>query len=112
VCSWPLARSPPAGTCRGAIEKLPLLRDLGVTAIELMPLSDFPGRRNWGYDGFYPFAPDASYGSPEVLKALLAACHARGLCVFLDVVYNHFGPEGNYLHRTAPQFFPARYQPP
>ena len=79
--------------------------DLGVTAIELMPVADFPGRRNWGYDGVLPFAPDASYGTPEDLKRLVDAAHARGLMVLLDVVYNHFGPEGNYLHAYAPQFF-------
>jgi malto-oligosyltrehalose trehalohydrolase len=77
----------------------------GITAIELMPLSDFPGRWNWGYDGVLPFAPDSSYGRPDDLKALVDAAHARGLMVFLDVVYNHFGPEGNYLGRIAPQFF-------
>ena len=72
-----------------------------------MPVADFPGRRNWGYDGVLPFAPDASYGTPEDLKRLVAAAHARGLMVLLDVVYNHFGPEGNYLHAYAPQFFTA-----
>ena len=79
--------------------------DLGVTAIELMPVADFPGRRNWGYDGVLPFAPDASYGTPDDLKRLVDDAHARGLMVLLDVVYNHFGPEGNYLHAYAPQFF-------
>ena len=68
-------------------------------------MSDFPGRRGWGYDGVLPFAPESSYGRPETLKTLVEACHARGLAVFLDVVYNHFGPEGNYLHRYAPAFF-------
>jgi len=102
----------PEGTYAGIAARLDHLVELGITAIELMPLSDFPGRRNWGYDGVYPFAPDASYGRPEDLKALVAACHARGLCVFLDVVYNHFGPEGNYLHLTAPPFFTERYQTP
>jgi malto-oligosyltrehalose trehalohydrolase len=102
----------PEGTYAGVASRLDTLVELGVTAIELMPLSDFPGRRNWGYDGVCPFAPDASYGRPDDLKALVAAAHARGLCVFLDVVYNHFGPEGNYLHLTAPQFFTERYQTP
>ena len=95
----------PAGTFAGVAERLDYLVDLGVTAIELMPIADFPGRRNWGYDGVLPFAPDASYGAPDDLKALVVAAHARGLMVLLDVVYNHFGPEGNYLHAYAPQFF-------
>ncbi len=93
------------GDYRGVIEKLDHIVDTGFTAIELMPLSDFPGRWNWGYDGVLPFAPDSVYGTPEDLKALIDAAHARGLMVFLDVVYNHFGPEGNYLHRYAPAFF-------
>lgn len=88
------------------------LLDLGVTAIELMPVADFPGRRNWGYDGVLPFAPDASYGTPDELKRLVDDAHGRGLMVMLDVVYNHFGPEGNYLHAYAPQFFNARHQTP
>ena len=93
------------GTFRAAIGKLDHVARTGITAIELMPLSDFPGRWNWGYDGVLPFAPDSSYGRPEDLKALIDAAHARGLMIFLDVVYNHFGPEGNYLGRIAPQFF-------
>jgi maltooligosyltrehalose trehalohydrolase len=97
----------PEGTFRGAIARLPYLAALGVTAIELMPVADFSGQRGWGYDGVLPFAPEASYGSPEDLKALVQAAHAERLMVFLDVVYNHFGPEGNYLHRYAPQFFSA-----
>ena len=95
----------PEGTFRAAIEKLDHLAATGLTALELMPLADFPGRWNWGYDGVLPFAPDSSYGRPEDLKALVDAAHARGLMVFLDVVYNHFGPEGNYLGRIAPRFF-------
>jgi malto-oligosyltrehalose trehalohydrolase/4-alpha-glucanotransferase len=94
----------PEGTFRAAVGKLDHLVELGVTAVELMPVADFPGRRNWGYDGVYPFAPDASYGRPEDLKALVDAAHARGLMVFLDVVYNHFGPEGNYFGSYAPLF--------
>jgi malto-oligosyltrehalose trehalohydrolase len=94
-----------AGTYRGAIGDLDRLADLGITAIELMPLSDFPGRWNWGYDGVLPFAPDSAYGRPEDLTALIDAAHQRGMMVFLDVVYNHFGPEGNYLGRYAPGFF-------
>jgi len=101
-----------AGTFLSAIERLEHLVQLGVTALELMPVADFPGRRNWGYDGVLPFAPDASYGRPEHLKALVDAAHARGLMVMLDVVYNHFGPEGNYLSRYAPQFFNARHHTP
>ena len=85
--------------------KLDHLVDLGVTAIEFMPLSDFPGGRNWGYDGVLPYAPDSSYGTPEDLKDLVQTAHEKGLMVFLDVVYNHFGPEGNYLNVYAPQFF-------
>jgi malto-oligosyltrehalose trehalohydrolase len=95
----------PEGTFLAAIAKLDHVVDTGISAIELMPLSDFPGRWNWGYDGVLPFAPDSSYGRPNDLKALIDAAHQRGLMVFLDVVYNHFGPEGNYLGRIAPQFF-------
>lgn len=102
----------PEGTYAGVRERLDYLADLGVNAIELMPLSDFPGRRNWGYDGVLPCAPDGSYGRPEDLKDLVQAAHARGLMVFLDVVYNHFGPEGNYLPLYAPQFFTDRHETP
>ena len=102
----------PAGTFLGAIERLDDLVALGVTAIELMPVSEFGGRRGWGYDGVLPFAPEASYGTPDDLKRLVAAAHARGLMVLLDVVYNHFGPSGNYLHHYARSFFdPARHTP-
>jgi malto-oligosyltrehalose trehalohydrolase len=102
----------PEGHFAGVTQRLDHLAGLGVTAIELMPVADFPGARNWGYDGVLPFAPDASYGRPEDLKALVQAAHARGLMVFLDVVYNHFGPEGNYLHLYAPAFFTERHQTP
>ncbi|MDB5730820.1 MAG: malto-oligosyltrehalose trehalohydrolase [Variovorax sp.] len=95
----------PEGSFAAARERLPELAELGITAIELMPLADFPGQRNWGYDGVLPFAPDASYGTPDDLKALIDAAHALGLMVLLDVVYNHFGPEGNYLHAYCTQFF-------
>ena len=88
--------------CRRA---LPRLAALGVTAIELMPINDFPGTRNWGYDGVLPFAPDRAYGTPDELKALVDAAHELGLMMFLDVVYNHFGPDGNYLGAYAPDFF-------
>ena len=95
------------GGYAGVAARLPELKALGVTAIELMPLNDFPGARNWGYDGVLPFAPDASYGTPDELKALIDAAHGQGLMVFLDVVYNHFGPDGNYLHAYAESFFKA-----
>ncbi|HLX84914.1 MAG TPA: malto-oligosyltrehalose trehalohydrolase [Terriglobales bacterium] len=102
----------PAGTFAGASEKLRYIADLGVTAIELMPLGDFPGRRNWGYDGVLPFAPDNTYGGPDDLKTFIQAAHNLGIMVFLDVVYNHFGPEGNYLGLYAPQFFTSRHCTP
>ena len=94
-----------AGGFLAIIDDLPRLKSLGVTAIELMPVNDFPGKRNWGYDGVLPYAPDAAYGSPNDLKQLIDAAHGLGLMMFLDVVYNHFGPDGNYLHAYAPQFF-------
>jgi maltooligosyltrehalose trehalohydrolase len=100
------------GTFQAARERLTELAELGITAIELMPLADFPGARNWGYDGVLQFAPDASYGSPDDLKALVAAAHALGIMVLLDVVYNHFGPEGNYLHASCPEFFNAAERTP
>ena len=84
---------------------LPRLRDLGVTVVEIMPIADFPGDRNWGYDGVLPYAPDSAYGTPDQLKALVDAAHGLGLCVMLDVVYNHFGPDGNFLHAYAEPFF-------
>ncbi len=102
----------PQGTFGGVEQNLDHLAELGVTAIELMPVADFPGRRNWGYDGVLPFAPDTRYGTPEDLKLLVQAAHRRGLMVFLDVVYNHFGPEGNYLHLYAPHFFTERHHTP
>lgn len=92
----------PEGTFAAAIDRLDHLVELGVTTIELMPVSEFPGRWNWGYDGALLFAPDSSYGRPEDLKALVDAAHARGLTMLLDVVYNHFGPKGNFLPRYAP----------
>ena len=93
------------GGFRGVAEKLAGLRDLGVTAIELMPIADFPGAHNWGYDGVLPFAPDEAYGSPGELKAMIDHAHGLGLMVLLDVVYNHFGPDGNFLHSYADAFF-------
>ena len=102
----------PEGTYADAEKKLEYLADLGVTAVELMPLASFPGRRNWGYDGVLPYAPSANYGRPDDLKYFIDAAHAKHLMVFLDVVYNHFGPEGNYLGAYAPQFFTDRHQTP
>ena len=102
----------PKGSFRAAIEQLDHLAATGITALELMPVADFPGRWNWGYDGVLLYAPDAAYGRPDDLKALVDAAHARGLMVFLDVVYNHFGPEGNYLHRIAPKFFSQEHHTP
>jgi maltooligosyltrehalose trehalohydrolase len=95
------------GGYAGVMKRLPGLVELGVTAIELMPLADFSGQRNWGYDGVLPFAPDSAYGRPDELKALIDAAHGLGLSVMLDVVYNHFGPEGNYLLEYAKPFFRA-----
>ena len=93
------------GTYRAMIDKLDHLAASGITALELMPLSDFAGSRGWGYDGVLWYAPDSAYGRPDDLKTLIDEAHLRGLMVFLDVVYNHFGPEGNYLGRYAPTFF-------
>jgi len=102
----------PEGTFEAALDRLDYLAELGVTALEIMPVADFPGRRNWGYDGVLPFAPDAACGTPDDLKRLIEQAHLRGLMVFLDVVYNHFGPEGNYLNAYAPQFFnPGHHTP-
>lgn len=92
------------GTFESIISQLDSVKELGITAIELMPVAQFPGQRNWGYDGVYPFAPQNSYGGPEGLKRLVNAAHKKGLSVILDVVYNHLGPEGNYLHRFGPYF--------
>jgi maltooligosyltrehalose trehalohydrolase len=100
-----------AGTFLAAIERLDHLAELGVTALELMPVAEFPGQRNWGYDGALLFAPDASYGHPDDLKALVDAAHRRGLMVLLDVVYNHFGPDGNYLAACAPLFNERHHTP-
>jgi len=102
----------PEGTFAAAIGRLDHLRALGVTMIELMPIADFPGRRGWGYDGVLAFAPDSAYGSPDDLKQLIEAAHQRGLGVLLDVVYNHFGPQGNFLARYAPQFATAVHSTP
>jgi maltooligosyltrehalose trehalohydrolase len=101
----------PDGTYRAMIGKLDHLVAAGITALELMPLADFSGSRNWGYDGVLWYAPDHVYGRPDDLKALIDEAHLRGLMVFLDVVYNHFGPEGNYLGRYAPSFFTEAQTP-
>ncbi|MEE7561108.1 malto-oligosyltrehalose trehalohydrolase, partial [Xanthomonas sp. Kuri4-2] len=93
------------GGYAGVQAQLPQLAAMGITAIELMPLSAFPGAHNWGYDGVLPYAPAAAYGTPDELKALVDAAHAHGLMVLLDVVYNHFGPDGNYLGQYAAAFF-------
>ena len=101
-----------SGGFKGVVSELPRLASLGVTAVELMPINDFPGKRNWGYDGVLPYAPDASYGTPEDLKSLIDAAHDQGLMIFLDVVYNHFGPDGNYLSLYAPSFFREDHHTP
>ena len=101
----------PEGTLRAAIGKIPHLKRLGITCVEIMPVSQFPGRRNWGYDGVFHFAPQNSYGRPEDFKAFVDACHRAGLAVCLDVVYNHFGPEGNHLGRYG-HYFTSRYRAP
>jgi maltooligosyltrehalose trehalohydrolase len=101
-----------AGTFKAVEQRLDYLVELGVTAIQLMPVADFPGARNWGYDGVLPFAPDSRYGTPDELKHLVQAAHAKGLMMFLDVVYNHFGPDGNYLHVYAKPFFTDRHPTP
>lgn len=100
------------GGFAGVTHHLPLLMELGITAIELMPVHEFPGSRNWGYDGALLFAPDASYGTPDDLKNLIDCAHELGIMVFLDVVYNHFGPEGNYLGQYANHFFRSDIQTP
>jgi maltooligosyltrehalose trehalohydrolase len=100
-----------AGTFAGAAQGLPYLRDLGVTTIELMPVADFAGRRNWGYDGVSLFAPSRAYGAPDDLRRLVDAAHRHGLSVMLDVVYNHLGPEGAYLPRFSPGYLTGRQTP-
>ena len=102
----------PEGTFAGARRRLPELAALGITALQLMPVAAFAGERNWGYDGVLQFAPAACYGSPDELKAFIDAAHSLGLMVLLDVVYNHFGPDGNYLHAYCPQFFNPAHRTP
>lgn len=98
----------PEGTFRAAIAKLPYLAELGVTVIEVMPVAQFGGERGWGYDGVLLYAPHSAYGTPDDFKAFIDAAHGYGLSVVLDIVLNHFGPEGNYLPLLAPAFFPQR----
>jgi maltooligosyltrehalose trehalohydrolase len=102
----------PEGTFAGAIARLPHLVDLGVTAIELMPVGDFPGDRNWGYDGVAIFAPARCYGTPDDLRALVDAAHRHGLAALLDVVYNHFGPDGAYANAFSPYYFTEAHSSP
>ncbi len=102
----------PEGTYAGARDRLPALRDLGVTAVELMPLADFPGGRNWGYDGVCLFAPARAYGRPDDLRAFVDRAHQLGIAVILDVVYNHLGPEGAYLHEFMPRYLTGRHHTP
>ncbi|HKP94352.1 MAG TPA: malto-oligosyltrehalose trehalohydrolase, partial [Fibrobacteria bacterium] len=101
----------PEGTLEAVASKLPHLKELGVNALEIMPVNQFPGARNWGYDGAHPFAVQDSYGGPDGLKRLVDACHAQGFAVALDVVYNHLGPEGTYLQEFGP-YFTDRYRTP
>jgi maltooligosyltrehalose trehalohydrolase len=102
----------PEGTFDGLIGRLPYFRDLGVTALEIMPIHDVPGCRNWGYDGVDLYAPANNYGGPEGFKRLIDAAHAHGLAIILDVVYNHFGPDGNYLRVFSPHYFTDRHHTP
>src|SRR5687768_16287053 len=99
------------GTFRGVIPHLRELRELGITAVEIMPVAEFPGSRNWGYDGVHLYAPQSTYGGPDELRALVDAAQAEGLAVILDVVYNHVGPEGNYLGSFGP-YFTGKYTTP
>jgi maltooligosyltrehalose trehalohydrolase len=101
----------PEGTFAAVIPRLPYLKDLGVTVIELMPIAQFPGERNWGYDGVFPYAAQSSYGGPDGLRRLVDAAHREGIAVVLDVVYNHLGPEGSVVHRFGP-YFTDRYRTP
>ena len=101
----------PEGTLGAAEQKLDALRELGITHVELMPVAAFPGRQGWGYDGVDLFAPHEPYGGPEALKHFVDACHAKGLAVLLDVVYNHFGPAGNYVGKFGPYFTDKHHTP-
>lgn len=100
------------GTFLGACERFSLLKELGITAVEIMPVSDFPGRRNWGYDGVLPYAPARCYGTPDDFRALVNCAHLHGLAVILDVVYSHLGPSGNYFSRFTPHYFNPQHHTP
>ena len=102
----------PGGTYRAAMDRLPYLRELGVNAIELMPLADFPGEFNWGYDGVRLYGPARVYGPPDDLRALVDSAHAHGLAMILDLVYNHFGPDGNFLREFSEDYFEGRHHTP
>jgi malto-oligosyltrehalose trehalohydrolase len=112
ICELHVGTFTPDGTYRAAIDKLDHLAELGVTAIDILPVAQFGGRRGWGYDGVLLYAPHEAYGTPDDLRALVDAAHGCGLMVMLDVVYNHFGPDGNYLGAYAPDFFDASRQTP
>lgn len=112
VCELHLGTFSEEGHCLGAIKHLDHLVETGITAIEIMPVADFPGKRNWGYDGVLPYAPDHAYGRPEDLKKLVDTAHQKGLSVILDVVCNHFGPSGNFLSQYAKAFFSERHRTP
>jgi maltooligosyltrehalose trehalohydrolase len=112
ICELHVGTFTPEGTFQAAIAKLPHLADAGITAIEIMPVAHFAGTRGWGYDGVLHYAPHTAYGSPRDMKAFIDAAHGLGIMVLLDVVYNHFGPEGNYLHRYASDFFRTDRQTP
>ena len=102
----------PEGTFASAATHLKELAGLGITAVEIMPVADFPGRRNWGYDGVLFYAPDSSYGRPDDFKRFVQDAHVVGIMVILDVVYNHFGPDGNFIPSYAPAFFTDRHATP
>ena len=112
LCEVHLGAATPEGTYAGLEAKLQHFVDTGITAIELMPIAETSGRRTWGYDGVLPFSPNNAYGTPDELKHLVDTAHGLGLMVFLDVVYNHFGPTGNFLHAYARSFFTERHETP
>ena len=112
ICEIHVGTATPEGSFAGLASRLPALAAAGYTVIELMPIGDFPGRRSWGYDGVLLFAPDRGYGTPEDLRALIAKAHELSLSVMLDVVYNHFGPSGNFLAHYAQDFFAKEHQTP
>jgi malto-oligosyltrehalose trehalohydrolase len=112
ICELHIGTFTPDGTFRAAIEKLPHLAESGFTALEIMPVAHFSGKRGWGYDGVLHYAPHTAYGTPDDMKAFIDAAHGHGIMVLLDVVYNHFGPEGNYIPRYAPRFFRSDVQTP